>query len=129
MAERLPALIEAMCQNEQHRFLSEDEAFRMNTTGSYRVARVTLDKHYIKFKLHEIRNIMYILYMIRNQLLIYTEALSDVHSYVKAAMASENFVEPNPTASPYVIYRQLFEELKSPCSIYLIKMILEMNRI
>jgi len=52
--------------------------------------------------------------MVRNQLLMYTEALSDVQPYVNAAMASENYVEPAPNASPYIIYRQLFEELKSP---------------
>ena len=53
-------------------------------------------------------------YMITNKLLMYTEALSDVQAYVHAAMASENYVEPAPTASISVIYRQLFEELKSP---------------
>jgi hypothetical protein len=61
MAERLPALVESMRQNEKHRFLSEDEVFRMNSTGYYRIARVTLDKHYLSFKLHELRNLMYIL--------------------------------------------------------------------
>ena len=52
--------------------------------------------------------------MIRNQLLMDTEALSDVQSYVKAAMSSENYVEHAPTVSPYIIFRQLFEELKLP---------------
>ena len=42
---------------------------------------------------------------------MYIEALNDAQSYVNAAMASDNYVEPAPTASPY-IYRQLFEELK-----------------
>ena len=51
MAERLPALVEAICQNEQHRFISDDGAFRINT-GSYRVASVILDKQYLSFKLH-----------------------------------------------------------------------------
>ena len=114
MAERLPALVEAMCQNEQHRFISDDGAFRINTTGSYRVARVTLDKQYLSFKLHELRNLLFVLYMIRNQLLVYTEASSDVQYYVNTAMTSDNYIEPAPTASPHVIYRQLFEELKSP---------------
>jgi len=86
----------------------------MNTTGSYRVARVTFDKHWLSFKLHELRNLLYMVYMITNKLLMYTEALSDVQAYVHAAMASENYVEPAPTASISVIYRQLFEELKSP---------------
>jgi len=75
---------------------------------------VILNKHYLSFKQHELRNLLYIFYMIRNQLLMYTEELSDVQSYVNAAMASDNYVEPAPTVSPYIIYRQLFEELKSP---------------
>ena len=50
-AERLPALLVAMCQNEQHRFLSDYGAFRIITTVSYRVARVNLDKQYLSFKL------------------------------------------------------------------------------
>ena len=45
---------------------------------------------------------------------MYTEALGDVHSYVNAAMASCNYDEPAPTASRSIIYRQLFDELKSP---------------
>ena len=40
-----------------------------------------------------------------------------VQSYVNAAMASDNYVEP----TLYIIYRQLFEELKSP--VYLINLI------
>jgi hypothetical protein len=113
MSERLPTLVEAMCQNEQHRFLSDDEAFRMNTTSSYRVARVTLDKHNLSFNVLELRN-LYIFYIIRNQFLMYTEALGDVQSYVNAEITSDNYVEPAPTASPFIIYRHLFEELKSP---------------
>ena len=46
MAERLPVLVEDMCQNEQHQYSSDEKVFRMNTTGSYRVTSVILDKHY-----------------------------------------------------------------------------------
>jgi hypothetical protein len=60
MAERLPSLVESMCQNEQYQCKTEDKVFRTNTTGSYRVARVTLDKHCLSFKLHEPRNLLYI---------------------------------------------------------------------
>ena len=51
--------------------------------------------------------------MIRNQMLMYTEALGDVQDYVNVAMASDNYVERAPTASRSVTYRQLFE-LKLP---------------
>jgi hypothetical protein len=110
LAKRLPGLVEAMCQSEQFQW-SEDKVFRMNSTGSYRVAKLTLDKHWISFKLHELRNV-YIIYTITNQLLVYTEALGDVQAYVNAAMISDCYVEPAPTVSRAVIYRRLFEDLK-----------------
>ena len=37
-------------------------------------------------------------YMVKNQLFIYTEALSFVQAYENAAMASENYVETATTA-------------------------------
>jgi hypothetical protein len=114
LAEQLPGLVEAMFQNVQFQWRSEDKVFRMNSTGSYMVARLTLDKHWISFKLHELRNLLYVFYIITIQLLMNTEALSDVQAYVNAAMASDNYVEPAPTASRSIIYRQLFEELKLP---------------
>ena len=45
---------------------------------------------------------------------MYTEALVDVHAYVNAAMASGSYIEPTPKSSESIIYRQLFDELKSP---------------
>ena len=45
---------------------------------------------------------------------MYTETLGDVQAYVNAAMASDSYVERAPTSSRSIIYRQLFEELKSP---------------
>ena len=114
LAERLADLVEAMCQNEQFQWRSEDKVFRVNSTGSYRVARFTLDKHWISFKIHELRNLLYMFYMITNQLLMYTEALGYVQAYVNDAMASDSYIEPAPTASRSIIYRQLFEELKLP---------------
>ena len=44
---------------------------------------------------------------------MYTEVLGDVQAYVNAAMASEIYVQPAPTAYRSIIYSQLFEELKS----------------
>ena len=73
------------------------------------------DKHWISLELLKLRNLQYIFYMITNQLFMYTEALGDIHAHVKAAMASCNCVEATHTASKSIIYRQLFDELKSPC--------------
>lgn len=86
----------------------------MKTTGSYKFAEEFFDKHSIFFKLHELQNLMYIFNMASNMLTLYTEALNDVKIYVIAAMASDNYVESTPTSFKYVIYRQMFEDLKSP---------------
>ena len=45
---------------------------------------------------------------------MYTEALGDVRAYVNTTMASCDYIEPPLTASKSIIYRQLFDELKSP---------------
>jgi hypothetical protein len=60
------------------------------------------------------RSLQYILHIITNQLNIYTEALRDVRADVIAAMASCDYIEPPITTSKSIIYRQLFDELKSP---------------
>ena len=59
------------------------------------------------------RTLQYIFHMIMNTLFMYTEALGDVHVYVNATVVSCNYIEPAPTASKSIIYRQLFDELKS----------------
>ena len=92
---------------------SEDKVFKMHSTGFDRIARFIHDKHWISLKLHEPRNLQYIFHMITNHLFMYTEALGNVHAYVNAAMASCNYVQPTPTSSKSIIYRQLFDELKS----------------
>ena len=98
-----------MCQNEHYQYKSEDKVFRKNTTGSYGFARMILDKHWISFNLHELRNLLYIFYIITNQLLTYTDALGDVQSYINVAMAYDSYVETAPTASKSILYSQLFE--------------------
>jgi hypothetical protein len=51
--------------------------------------------------------------MVHNQLIRYTEALSDVMTYVSSVLQSTTYVEPSPTANKAIMYYQLFEELKS----------------
>ena len=59
------------------------------------------------------RTLQYIFHMITNQLYMYAEALSEVQAYVNTKMASCNYIEPAANASKSIIYRQLFDELKS----------------
>ena len=51
LAECLPRICEAMCDDGQ--FACSDGPFRLNTTGSYRVARMYKDKQYISLKVQE----------------------------------------------------------------------------
>ena len=56
LAERLPGLMGALSHNEHFQWRSEDKCFRLNGIGSYKFACFALDKHWISFKLHELRN-------------------------------------------------------------------------
>jgi hypothetical protein len=111
--ERLPSLVETMCRNEHFVWSSEDKDFKMHSTKAYRTARFT-DKHWISLKLPELRTLQCIFHKITNQLSMYSEALGDVQAYVNTTMASCDYIEPPPTASKSIIYRQLFDELESP---------------
>jgi len=53
MAQCLPTICEAMCDNKQYG--CKEGVFRMNTTGSYRTARIYLDKQYISLKLVDLQ--------------------------------------------------------------------------
>jgi hypothetical protein len=74
---------------------------------------VYLGKQYISFRLDELRHLSYILFMVINQLTRYTEAMPGVMNYVTAALYSDIYVEPSINANGYVLYYQLFDELKS----------------
>ena len=111
MAEHIRALCDALCTNEY--YIGKDGDFRMNTTGSYRVARVYLGKQYLAFKLAELRQLSYIMFMIRNQMTFYMAANQDVLAYVNTALGTTTYVEPHENANTAINYYHLFEELKS----------------
>ena len=111
MADNIAALCNALATNEQ--FSTKDGDFRMNTTSSYRVARIYIDKQFLSYTYEELRNLAYIMYMIQNQLVYYTAAMNDVIAYIDIAHDSVTFVEPPSTAHKAINYYQLFEEIKS----------------
>ena len=85
----------------------------MNTTGSYRVARVYLGKQYLTFTFEELGYLAYIIYMIHNQMTFYIAAMTDMIAYIDTAHSSTTYVEPHSNANKSINYYQLFEELKS----------------
>jgi hypothetical protein len=83
------------------------------TLPAVTVLLVCLGKQrYIFFKLHELKYLSYILFMVRNQLTRYTEALQDVITYINLALYF-TYVEPPSSTVSGILYYQLFEELKS----------------
>jgi len=83
MADNIAALCNALSTNEH--FSTKDGNFKMNTTGSYRIARVYLDKQFLTFTYEELRNLAYIMYMIQNQMTFYTASMTDVIAYIDTA--------------------------------------------
>ena len=88
LAEHLPRQITGLCTNV-HYACSDEAGLRMNSTGSFRFARVYLAQQFISMKLHELRNLNYILPMVISQHNRYTEAMPDVMNYVTAALYSD----------------------------------------
>ena len=88
MAENIAALCDALCTNE---YYVKEGDFRMNTTGSYRFARVYLGKQHMTFT-YELRNLAYIMYMIENQMTFYIAAMTDVIAYIDTAHSFTTYV-------------------------------------
>ena len=111
MADNNAALCNALSTNEH--FSTKDGDVQMNTTGSYRIARLYLDKQFLSFTYEELRNLAYMMYMIENQMTFYTAAVTDVIAYIDEAHDSVTFVDPPIIAHKSINYYQLFEEIKS----------------
>jgi len=111
LAEHLPRICEAICGDEQYSCVYGE--FRLQTTGTYHVARVYLGKKYISLHLTELRYMMYMFHVVHNQQILYLRALSDVITYARAAQNSTVYVEPATSASKYILYPQFYEELKT----------------
>ena len=74
---------------------------------------MSLDKEYINLKFTELRYLLNMIHVVQNQLNVYALALSDVLTYVTAALSSYANVELALSASMSILYPQLFEELKT----------------
>jgi len=110
MAENIAAMCNALSTNEY--YIKKDKDFRMNMTGSYRVAREYLGKQHMTFT-YELRNLAFIIYMIQNQMTFYIAAMTGVIAYIDTAHSTTAYVEPHSDANKSINYYQLFEELKS----------------
>jgi len=100
-----------MCGNEQYG--CKEDVFRLNTTGSYRIARLYLDKQYIGLGLGDLQYLSRMFHVVQNQLNMYTLSLPDVLAYVTVALTSSNYIETAPNTNKHVMYSQLIDEIKT----------------
>ena len=110
MAECLPRICDSMFGNEQYGCKEGD--FILNSTGSYRIARLFLGKQYIGLRLGDLQYLSRLFHVLQNQLKVFSLSLSDVLTYVIVALTSVNSAEPAPNASKHIVYSQLFDHLK-----------------
>jgi hypothetical protein len=111
LAEHLPALCEKMCNDEEYR--CENCDFRLSTTRGYRTTRLKLDDNYIVCRLQDIQYLLRIFYMVHMQQMRYLEAMPDVMNYATNVLSAIDYGEPNVNANEYIVYPQLFDELKA----------------
>jgi hypothetical protein len=72
-----------------------------------------LSKSFINFRLQELRNLMEMSPFIADQQTKYILAQNDVIQYTVAALGSNQFVDPSPTATNFILFDQLFYEMKT----------------
>ena len=111
LANRLLDIVHSVCDAEQ--FTYSDGLFRINSTGSYKVTRLNFDKAYVYFKQAELQSLYHIFYVLQSQL-SYMLALPDVLTYATNALASTTYFPPHADTTDYVLWYQLFDELKMP---------------
>jgi len=100
-----------ICGNKQYGCKKLD--FRVNTTGSYRIAQLYLGKHYIGLRIGDLQYLSRMFHVLENQLKVYNLSLLDVLANVTVSLTSVNYVEPATNTSKHIVYSQLFDELKT----------------
>ena len=111
LVEHLPRLCEAICRGDH--YTCKDDLFLLQSAGTYRAARMYLDKQFVRFKFADLRYMMNMLHIVQDHQTKYILAQNDVMAYAVAALGWIEFVEPPPTATNLILYDQLFDELKT----------------
>jgi hypothetical protein len=101
-----------MCNDRQYSSGSEKSEFTRSTTKQYRTGRLKHSDKYIVYRLHDLQNLLRILYLAHEQQKVFLNALPDILDYATIALTSSDYVEP-VTVNKNIQYKQLFEELKS----------------
>jgi len=111
LSTHLERLYNEQCNASQ--YTVKDGDFKLSTSGVNKVAKLTLNKQTINLKLDEIKYLMTMFYVVRNQLDLFLSVQQDLMIYVTSALSSTTYVTPDSNLSPLINYTQLFEELKT----------------
>jgi len=107
LTEHLPGLLAALCGDEYYNTGVKDN-FSIVTGGSYKTVFMFLGlgKHrkQFVFKMHELQYLNSIMHIVTNQLARYSGAMMDVMIYSISAMASSEYIEPQPYYSKQIQY-------------------------
>jgi len=95
------------------RYVVQDDAFKITTTGTTKVAKLTIHTQTINLKLHEVRYLMGMFHIMRDQLDLFLHAQTDLMMYVTNALSSVVYVQPTSNLTHILNFAQLFEELKA----------------
>jgi len=111
----VPAKVDALWRGDFYNVM--DGEFPMHSAAPFYTAIWTVgikkNRKSMFIKVNDLRYPAYIFPMVENQLIKYSEAMSDVMNYVLATLNSTSFVEPSANAIKNVLYYQLYEELKT----------------
>ena len=107
----LDKLYGELCNGGQ--YLVKDGDFKITTTGANRVARLTIGNQTVNLKLNEVRYLLGMFHIIRDQLDLFLHAQNDLMMYVTNALSSVVYVQPTSNLTHITNFVQLFEELKA----------------
>jgi hypothetical protein len=88
-----------MCNDRQYACGTEGAEFTLFTTKWYGTGRLRFGDKYIVYRLHDLQNLLQILYMAHEQHKVFFEALPDILDYANISLPSSDFVEPPVTAN------------------------------
>jgi len=115
LSEHVPAKVDALWRGDFYNVM--DGEFPMHSAAPFYTAIWTVgikkNRKSMFIKVNDLRYPAYIFPMVENQLIKYSEAMSDVMNYVLATLNSTSFVEHSANAIKNILYYQLYEELKT----------------
>jgi hypothetical protein len=114
MAEHLPQLCAEIC-NDRPYVRTSDDIKLTTSTKSYRTTRLFVASVGINYKLQQLQYHTRIFFMIHNQQLTYTQALSDVINYALLATTTTGFVLPPVNANTNILYPRILKSSKHKC--------------